>query len=445
MSNQKKPGTNNLEAHWMPYTANRNFKKNPLFLQGAQGMYYFDPAGRKILDGAAGLWCVNAGHNIPRITKAIQEQAEQVDYVTHFSLGHVKSFEAASKLTSAMPWDFNHVFFSNSGSEAVDTALKIALAYQRARGKDSKTLLIGRDRGYHGCNFGGMSVGGIPYNRKVFKAGLLQNTDHLPHTHDISRNAFSKGEPEHGIEYADHLETMIKFHYPENIAAVIIEPVAGSTGVLPPPKGYLKRIKELCEEHDILLIFDEVVCAFGRFGTLTASEYFDVKPDIITSAKGLTNGAVPMGATFVRDHIYDAFMQGPESTIEIMHGYTYSGHPLASVAAIATLETFQEDKLFDNASGIMDYFQDQILSLQEFDGIFEDIRTIGLLAGLDFKLKEGEDPIQPKVYADCFERGLAVRKTGKQTLIFSPPVCLKKEHVDEMIGILKESIASIIA
>lgn len=435
---------NNLEAHWMPYTANRAYKKNPLMLKRAEGMYYYDMEDRPIIDGAGGLWCVNAGHNIPRITKAIQDQAAEVDYVTHFSLGHPKSFEAASKLTAAMPWDFNHVFFSNSGSEAVDTALKIALGYWRAKGQGSKNILIGRMRGYHGCNFGGMSVGGIPFNRKVFSGNLLPNTNHLPHTHDITRNAFVKGQPEHGLEYAERLEELVQFHYPENIAAVIIEPVAGSTGVLPPPKGYLERVEEICRKHDILLIFDEVVCGFGRFGHLTASEYFNVKPDIITMAKGLTNGAVPKGATFVRDHVYEAFMQGDEASIEIMHGYTYSGHPLSSAAAIATLETFQQDKLFENATNIMDYFQEAILSLQEFEGIFEDIRTIGILAGIDFKLKEGEAPLQPDVYLECFKRGLAIRKTGKKTLIFSPPVCLTKDHVDEMVGILKDSLRAVL-
>lgn len=432
-----------LEAHWMPYTAQRSFKDDPLMLKSAKGMYYYDADDRPILDAAAGLWCVNAGHGIEGITKAIQDQAAQVDYVTHFSLGHEKSFEAATKLTNAMPWDFNHVFFSNSGSESVDTALKIAMAYQRARGKDSKTVLIGRDRGYHGCNIGGISVGGLFFNRKVFRAGLMPNTDHLPHTYDLNKNAFAKGEPEHGVGLADELEKLVAFHTADNIAAVIIEPVAGSTGVLPPPKGYLKRIREICTKHDILLIFDEVVCGFGRFGSLTSAEYFDVKPDIITMAKGLTNGAVPMGATFVRDFIYDAFMQGPEDSIELMHGYTYSGHPLASAAAIATLEHFQNTGLFDHAKKMMDPFQDAMMGFKEFDDIIEDIRTIGILGAIQFTPKAGADGVQMRVYNEAFKRGLCVRKTGKQNLIFSPPVCLEQSHIDEMVSILKSTIKDV--
>ncbi len=432
-----------LEAHWMPYTAQRSFKDNPMMLKRAKGMYYYDQDDRPILDGAAGLWCVNAGHGIDRITKAIQEQAAEVDYVTHFSLGHEKSFEAANKLTAAMPFDFNHVFFSNSGSEAVETALKIAMGYQIMRGKGTKAILIGRERGYHGCNMGGISVGGLSFNRKMFRAGLMPNTQHLPHTFDLERNAFSMGEPDHGIELADRLRDMIALHTADNIAAVIVEPVAGSTGVLPPPKGYLKRIREICDENDILLIFDEVVCGFGRFGTLTASEYFDVCPDIITMAKGLTNGAVPMGATFVRDHIYDAFMKGPEESIEIMHGYTYSGHPLASAAAIATLEEFQEKDLFGHAAKMMKPFNDAMMGFKEFDHLIEDIRTIGILGAIQFNPKAGADGAQMRVYREAFKRGLAIRKTGKQMLIFSPPVSLEQQHIDEMVDILKGAIKDV--
>ncbi|MGH7899060.1 MAG: aminotransferase class III-fold pyridoxal phosphate-dependent enzyme, partial [Candidatus Binatia bacterium] len=336
----------NLEPLWLPFTANRQFKASPRLLVAAKGMYYTSQDGRQILDGIAGLWAVNAGHCRQPIVDAIKKQAERLDYATGFQMHGPGAFVAAADLVRVAPAGLDHVFFVNSGSEAVDTALKIALAYHRARGEATRRVLIGRERGYHGVGFGGVSVGGMGPNRKAFAAQLLPAVDHLPHTHDLARNAFSRGQPAHGAELADDLERLIQLHDATNVAAVIVEPVAGSTGVLIPPRGYLERLRQICDRHGVLLIFDEVITGFGRTGRAFAAQTFAVTPDMITTAKGLTNGAVPMGAVIVKREIYDAFMQGPDDAIELYHGHTYSGHPLAAAAAVATLEVFRREGLF---------------------------------------------------------------------------------------------------
>src|SRR6185437_10117704 len=342
------PNTRNLDHYWMPFTANRQFKKAPRILESAKGMYYRDVEGNQILDGAAGLWCVNAGHGRPEITEAVARQLERLDYSPAFQMGHTGAFEFAERLAAIAPGGakagLDRLFFANSGSEAVDTALKIALAYQRAIGQGTRTRLIGRERGYHGVGFGGISVGGLVNNRRMFP--LLPGAEHLRHTHDLARNAFSRGLPEHGAELADDLQRLVDLHGAETIAAVIVEPVAGSTGVLLPPRGYLERLRELCTKHGILLIFDEVITGYGRLGAPFAVDYFGVKPDLVTTAKGLTNGTVPMGAVFVHRNIHDALMKGPEAQIEFFHGYTYSGHPVACAAALATLDVYQQEQLF---------------------------------------------------------------------------------------------------
>src|SRR5882672_10149948 len=335
-------------AFWMPYTANRQFKAAPRLLVRAEGMYYWTADGRQVLDGQAGLWCVNAGHCRPKIVAAIQKQAAQMDFAPTFQMGHPAAFEFADRLARVAPAGFSRVFFTNSGSESADTALKIALAYHRARGEGQRFRLIGRERGYHGVNFGGMAVGGIVYNRKTFGPGVA-GVDHIRHTHDISRNSYSRGQPAHGAELANDLERLCALHDPSTIAAVIVEPVAGSAGVLVPPKGYLQRLRELCTKHGILLIFDEVITGFGRLGEPFGSQRLGVMPDVFTTAKGMTNGTVPMGAVFVKDSIYEAFMQGPNG-IELFHGYTYSGHPLACAAGIGTLDTYQEEGLLERAT-----------------------------------------------------------------------------------------------
>ena len=355
--------TNDLEAFWMPFTANKQFKANPRIFAGAERMHYITDDGRKVLDGTSGLWCVNAGHCRPKIVEAIQKQAATLDFAGTFQMGHVKAFEAASRLVNLAPKGFDHVFFTNSGSEFVETALKMALAYHRAKGNATKVRLIGRERGYHGVNFGGMSVGGIANNRKMFGA-LVAGVDHLRHTHDIARNAFSKGEPEHGAELADDLERLVALHDASTIAAVIVEPVACSTGVLIPPKGYLKRLEAICRKHDILLIADEVITAFGRMGTAFGSDYFGISPDIITSAKGVTNGTIPMGVVFVKSHVHDAFTTGPDNVIDFFHGYTYSGHPIAAAACIGTLDTFNDEGLMTRANDLAPYWEERLHALE---------------------------------------------------------------------------------
>ena len=377
------PITNNLEAFWMPFSANRQFKKEPRLLVRAEGMNYWSHDGRKVLDGTSGLWCVNAGHGRPEIADAVHAQLLELDYAPAFQMGHPKAFELAARLAAIAPQGLDHVFFTNSGSESVDTALKIALAYQRVKGEGSRIRLIGRERGYHGVNFGGISVGGIVSNRKHFGA-LLAGVDHIRHTHDLAKNAFTRGVPEHGAELADDLERLVALHDASTIAAVIVEPVAGSTGVLIPPKGYLQRLREICDKHGILLIFDEVITGFGRLGTPFAADYFGVTPDIMTTAKGVTNGVVPMGAVFVKSDIYQAFMNGPEHLIEFFHGYTYSGNPVSSAAGLATLDIYQREGLLTRGAELGKYFEDALHALKGLPHVI-DVRNIGLVGAVELE------------------------------------------------------------
>jgi beta-alanine--pyruvate transaminase len=424
----------NLDAFWMPFTANRQFKAQPRLLASAHDMHYVTPEGRQILDGTAGLWCVNAGHCRAKIVAAVQAAVSTLDFAPTFQMGHPAPFALAERLATLTPGDLNHVFFTNSGSEAVDTALKIALAYHRMRGEASRTRLIGRERGYHGVGFGGISVGGIASNRKFF-GSLLSGVDHLPHTHDLARNAFSRGQPQWGAELADDLERLVMLHDASTIAAVIVEPVAGSTGVLIPPQGYLERLRSICDRYGILLIFDEVITGFGRLGRPFAADYFGVLPDLMTVAKGITNGTIPMGAVFARDGIYEAFMQGPPGTIELFHGYTYSGHPIACAAAQATLEVYAEEHLFERAQQLSETWQQAVHSLRGLPHIV-DIRNIGLVAGIELASR----PNQPGTraydcFVKCFEQGLLIRVTG-DIIALSPPLIITPQQIEQMVEML---------
>ena len=426
-----------LEAHWMPFTANRQFKSKPRILARASGMHYWTPEGRQILDGVAGLWCVNAGHGRKEIAQAVASQLETMDYAPPFQMGHPPAFALANAVVKIAPPGLDHVFFTNSGSESVDTALKIALAYHRFRGEAARTKLIGRERGYHGVGFGGISVGGIAPNRKMWSASLVPGVDHLSHTHDLARNAFSRGEPEHGTNLADELERLVTFHDASTIAGVIIEPIAGSTGVLISPKGYLKRIREICDKHGILLIFDEVITGFGRTGSAFAAQEFGVTPDIITGAKGLTNGSVPMGCVIVKKGIYEAFMQGPEGAIELFHGYTYSAHPTACAAGIATLEIYEREGLLTRAKTLARYWEDAAHSLKGLPHVI-DIRNYGLILGLELASIPGKVGARAfEVYTKCFERGLLIRQTG-DILALSPPLIIERPQIDHIFTILSE-------
>jgi len=432
---------NDLEAFWMPFTANQQFKSNPRILVSAENMYYKSQDGRDILDGTAGLWCVNAGHKRERIVSAIQAQVEELDYAPAFQMGHPKAFALANKLVEITPEDMNHVFFTNSGSESVETALKIAIAYQRMRGQASRTRLIGRERGYHGVNFGGISVGGIVNNRKMFGT-LLSGVDHLPHTHLPDLNSFSKGQPEHGLELANDLERIIKLHDASTIAAVIVEPISGSTGVLIPPVGYLERLRDLCDHYGILLIFDEVITGFGRLGTPFAADYFGVVPDIICAAKGLTNGIIPMGAVIVKDEIYSQFMTGPKDTIELFHGYTCSGNPVAAAAAIATLEVYEEDGLFSRASELAAYWQEALHSLADHPFVI-DIRNIGLIGAIELEpIQEHPTKRAFSAFLRAFERGCLIRTTG-DIIAISPPLIINKTQIDELVGCIGDVLSEL--
>jgi beta-alanine--pyruvate transaminase len=430
--------TNNLEALWMPFTANRQFKRRPRMLVGAKDMHYTAIDGRKILDGTAGLWCSNAGHCREPITAAIREQAGRMDFAPGFQMGHPLSFEFAAKLAATLPGDLDHVFFANSGSEAVDTALKIALAYHQAAGQPTRQRLIGRARGYHGVGFGGISVGGIAGNRKQYGAGLLGLVDHLPHTHDLAHNAYVKGQPEWGAHLADELERLVQLHDASTIAAVIVEPLAGSTGVLVPPKGYLERLRAICDKHGILLIFDEVITGFGRLGAGFAADYFKVVPDLMTVAKGITNATVPMGAVFASKKVYDAFMKGPDG-IELFHGYTYSGHPLAAAAGLATLKLYQDEGLFERAASLAGYWQEAIHSLKGLPHVV-DLRNLGLVGGIELESRPGKPGARAfDVFVDCFERGLLIRVTA-DIIALSPPLIVEKTHIDQMVETIGESL-----
>jgi beta-alanine--pyruvate transaminase len=432
---------NNLEAFWMPFTANRQFKANPRLFVGAKDMHYTTHDGRQVLDATAGLWCVNAGHGRRQIVEAVRDQLDKLDYAPAFQMGHPGAFEFASRLTNLLGADFDHVFFTNSGSESVDTALKIAIAYQRARGEGTRQRLIGRERGYHGVGFGGISVGGIVANRKAF-GSLLNGVDHLPHTHNLAKNAFSRGQPGWGAELADELERLVTLHDASNIAAVIVEPVAGSTGVLIPPKGYLQRLREICTKHGILLIFDEVITGFGRLGASFATEYFGVVPDLITTAKGITNGVIPMGAVFARKGIYDAFMNAPDNTIELFHGYTYSGNPVACAAGLATLDIYKEEGLFERAAGLASYWEDAIHSLKGARNVI-DLRNLGLIAGIELEARPGKPTARAfEAFLRSYDRNLLIRTTG-DIIALSPPLIVEKKHIDEMFGILSEVLKSV--
>ena len=423
--------TNNLEAFWMPFSANRQFKKNPRMLVRAEGMHYWNADGERLLDGTSGLWCVNAGHARPQIAEAVGKQLMELDYAPAFQMGHPKVFELAARLVSIAPTGLDHVFFTNSGSESVDTALKIALAYHRVKGDGSRTRLIGRERGYHGVNFGGISVGGIVANRKHFGM-LLAGVDHIRHTHDLARNAFSRGEPEHGMEFADELERVVTLHDASTVAAVIVEPVAGSTGVLIPPKGYLQRLRDICDKHGILLIFDEVITGFGRLGTPFAADYFGVTPDIMTTAKGVTNGVVPMGAVFAKSEIYEAFMNGPEHLIEFFHGYTYSGNPASSAAALATLDIYQEEGLLTRGAELAEYFADALHSLKGLPHVI-DIRNIGLVGAVELEPIAGQPAKRAfAAFLSAYENGLMIRTTG-DIIAMSPPLIIEKAQIDELV------------
>ena len=427
-----------LDAFWMPFTANRQFKKSPRILTRASGMHYWTNDGRQILDCAAGLWCVNAGHGRTKIVQAIAEQAAEMDFAPTFQMAHPKAFELADRVSRLTPAGLNRIFFTNSGSEAVETALKMALAYHRVRGEGHRTRLIGRERGYHGVNFGGISVGGIVSNRKMFGT-LLSGVDHIRHTHDLARNAFSVGQPEHGVDLADDLERLCALHDASTIAAVIVEPVAGSTGVLIPPKGYLARLREICDRHGILLIFDEVITGFGRTGQAFGAQTFDVTPDLMTLAKGITNGSVPMGAVAARQAIHDTFMNGPEHLIEFFHGYTYSAHPLACAAGLATLQTYEDEGLLTRAQQVQGYFAEALHSLKGLPHVI-DIRNLGLIGGIELAPIPGQPGKRAfSVFLDCFDKGVMVRVTG-DIIALSPPLIVERSHMDQLVDTLRGAI-----
>ncbi len=423
-----------LEAFWMPFTANRQFKSNPRLLARAEGLYYWTPEGRQVIDAASGLWCVNAGHGRKEITDAVARQIAVMDYAPPFQMGHPIAFEFASSLAEIAPKGLDRVFFTNSGSESVDTALKIAIAYHRVRGEGARCRLIGRERGYHGVGFGGISVGGMVNNRKYFGM-MLPGVDHLRHTHDPARNAFSKGLPEYGAEFADDLERLVALHDASTIAAVIVEPIAGSTGVLLPPKGYLKRLRELCTKLGILLIFDEVITGFGRTGSAFAAQEFDVVPDLMTCAKGLTNGAVPMGAVFAKREIHDTFMAGPASAIELFHGYTYSAHPIACAAGLATQKIYRGERLFERVKAIAPYWSDAVHALKGHKNVV-DLRAYGLVAGIELSPREGAPGARGyDALVAAFNAGLLIRITG-DTLALSPPFIIERKDVDRIFDTL---------
>jgi beta-alanine--pyruvate transaminase len=435
------PSPNNLEPFWMGFTPNRAFKARPRMIARAKDMHYYDMSGRAIIDGSAGLWCTNAGHCREPIVTAIQKSAAELDFAPTFQYGHPKVFELASRLATMAPADLNYAFFCNSGSEAADSALKIALAYQRITGNASRTRLIGRERGYHGVNFGGISVGGMPANRKMFGT-MLAGVDHLPHTYNRKEQAYSRGEPTWGAHLAEELERLVILHDASTIAAVIVEPMAGSTGVLAPPKGYLKKLREICTKHGILLIFDEVITGFGRLGASFAAERFGVVPDMITFAKGITSGTVPMGGVLVRQGIYDAFMNGPEHVIELFHGYTYTGHPMAAAAGVATLDLYRDEKLFERAAKLETPWADAAFTLQG-NPMIEDIRTIGLVAAFDLKPVEGKPGLRAyKAMENAFhDHGFLLRISG-DTIALSPPLIISEAQIEE---IMKDKMPKVLA
>jgi beta-alanine--pyruvate transaminase len=429
----------NTDHFWMPFTANRQFKARPRMLASAAGMYYTTDDGRQILDGTAGLWCCNAGHAHPRIVAAIQQQAATLDFAPVFQMGHPKAFEAASALVSIAPQGLNRVFFCNDGSEGVDSALKIALAYHRMRGDGLRTRLIGRERGYHGVGFGGISVGGIAGNRKHF-GPALPGVDHLRHPLDIGRNAFTRGLPQHGAELADEFEQrLLALHDPATVAALIVEPIQGSTGVILPPAGYLQKLRAICDKYGILLIFDEVITGFGRLGTAFGADFFGVVPDMIVCAKGLTNAAVPMGAVIVRQAIHDAFMEAAaENTIEFFHGYTYTAHPLACAALLATIDVYKSEQLFERAASMAPYFEQAAHSLRGLPHV-KDIRNLGLVCGIELESIPGKPTARAfDIFQKCFwDKGVLIRTTG-DIIALSPPLIIEKSQIDQLFGAIAD-------
>jgi beta-alanine--pyruvate transaminase len=433
----RSPG--DLDAFWMPFTANRQFKSSPRLLARASGMHYWTDDGREVLDAVAGLWCVNAGHGRSEITEAVSRQLATMEFAPTFQMGHPKAFELANRLVKIAPPGLERVFFTNSGSESVDTALKIAVAYQRARGLGTKTRLIGREKGYHGVGFGGMSVGGMANNRKTFSASMVPGVDHLPHTLDIQRNAFSRGLPQWGMHLANELERIIALHDASNIAAVIMEPISGSAGVILPPVGYLKRIREICDKNDILLVFDEVITGFGRTGKAFAAQTFEVTPDLMTTAKGLTNGAIPMGAVFAQRKIYEAFMQGPENAIELFHGYTYSAHPAACAAALATLDIYEKEGLLSRASTLNSQWENAIHSLKGLPHVI-DVRNYGLVGAVEFEPRSGAPGARAfDVFMRAFQRGVLLRQAG-DVIAMSPPLIIEPAQISRLFEVLGEVI-----
>jgi beta-alanine--pyruvate transaminase len=431
---------NTLENHWMPFTGNRDFKADPRLMVKGEGIYYWDHKGGKIIDGSSGLFCSAAGHCRPEIADAVSAQLRENDFTPPFQSGHPGSFELAAKVSSLMPDGINHVFFANSGSESIDTALKIAMAYHRARGEGQRTRFVSRERAYHGVNIGGTSLGGMVKNRETF-SGLMPSIVHMRHTW-LEKNRFAKGQPEHGAELAEDLQRAVETYGGSTIAACFIEPIAGSTGVLVPPKGYLERLREICDTHGILLVFDEVICGFGRTGKAFAAQSFGVTPDIITMAKALTNGALPMGAVAVDDEIYDTVVNAaPENAVELFHGYTFSGHPTACAAGLAALEIYEKENLFERAAELSPYFLDQVYSLQDLNAV-TDIRGYGLIAGFDVATGDAPGQRGTQLQKDLFWSGLHVKFTG-DTGIIAPPFVAEKEHIDQIVGILREKLAEL--
>ena len=431
----------NLDNYWLPFTPNKKFKANPRLLTSAKGMYYKTDDDREVLDGIAGLWCTNAGHCHPKIVEAVQNQVAELDYATAFNMSHPKAFELAEKISSLTPEGLDRIFYGNSGSEAVETAMKVALAYHASKGEGQRTKFIGREKGYHGVNFGGVSVGGLTPNRKSF-GPLLPGIDHMPHTWDVEHMAFSKGQPEWGLHLADDLEKILMLQDPSTVAAVIIEPVTGSGGVIVPPKGYLERIREICTKHNVLLIFDEVITGFGRLGCCFAANRFDVRPDMITMAKGLTSAMIPMSAVAFDNSIYDQLMEGPEAMIELFHGYTYSGHPVACAAGIATLDVYEEESLFDNAKAMEPHFEEAIHSLNGLNQVI-DIRNIGLMGAIHFGSNGlPATEFAAKVFQHCYDNNVLVRYSG-EFLVLSPSLIVEPTHIEKIIEALKTAIQSV--
>ena len=428
---------NNLDAYWMPFTASRWFKDNPRIIASADGVHYTTMEGHRVIDGTGGLWCCNAGHNRKPIVEAIQKQAATLDFAHSFNQGHAIAFEAANRLTEMTP-GFDHVFFTNSGSEAVDTALKIALAYHQARGEGQRRVLVGRQKAYHGINFGGLSVGGIGLNKGQFGT-LYPDAKHMRHTHLLDRNAFSRGQPEHGDYLADDLEEICQTYGGHTVAACIVEPVAGAGGVFPPPKGYLQRLRDICDRHGILLIFDEVISGFGRLGTAFAYQKFGVKPDMMTAAKGITNATVPLGGVFTTGAVREAFLSGPPTMPDLFHGYTYSGHPLACAAAIATADLYRDEGIFENADAMSGAWEDMLHSLADLPGVI-DIRNMGLVGAVQLESDETVGARGRAAFEKLWDAGVSCRPIG-DSLAMSPPLIVTEDHIGQIGDMFRRVLA----